>query len=162
MSLFDHTPHPHVKRRQTAGPVKVGDQQSSGINSRIALRLCAWVGTMPTAYVFAFLAFLALPGVLGWNLLPNRTLLIVAWLSQTLIQLVMLAVLQLGQNLQARAADARSEQTWHDASATLHECLELQRHLQAQDQELARLLDVHAMVTDLHARHGGGAENTHD
>jgi hypothetical protein len=40
---------------------------------------------------------------------------------------------RLGQNAQARAADKRAQQTYNDAEAILHECMQLQAHLQAQD-----------------------------
>jgi hypothetical protein len=49
-------------------------------------------------------------------------------------------VLQLGQNLQAKGTDARSQQTYLDAEAILSECLELQKHLQSQDEILERLI----------------------
>jgi hypothetical protein len=89
---------------------------------------------MPAAYSFAALALLALPGILGFTLFPSRTLLIVAWISQTFIQLVMLAVLQLGQNLQAAGADKRAEATYLDAESVLHEVMLTQDHLIAQDE----------------------------
>ena len=140
MSLYRHVPHPHLARRKQQGPVKVADQAGEGIDSRIALHIVAAVGTMVAAYFFAGLALLALPAVLGYNWLPARTLLIVAWISQTFIQLVMLAVLQLGANLGARAADGRSQQTYLDAEAILSECLALQAHLQSQDAVLEQLI----------------------
>ena len=127
-------------RRKNTGPVKVADQVEASVNSRIALRLTALVGTMVAAYLFAGLALLALPAVLGYNWFPPRTLLIVGWISQTFVQLVMLAVLQIGQNLQARGADARAQQTYDDAESILHECLALQEHLQSQDAVLERLI----------------------
>jgi hypothetical protein len=46
---------------------------------------------------------------------------------------VLLPVIIVGQNVQARAADKRSQQTYADAEAILHECMQLQAHLQAQD-----------------------------
>jgi hypothetical protein len=160
--LFEYRRHPHVEARKAAGPPKVADQHSGGINGKIALRLCAVVGTMQAAYAFAVLALLALPGVLGFNWFPSRTLLIVAWISQTFVQLVMLAVLQLGQNLLGVAADARAEATYKDAEAILTDCLQLQQHLEVQDADLTRVAEVHAivaevhqMVTDLHAKHAG-------
>jgi len=125
VSLYRHVPHPHVARRKTQGPVKVAAQAGESINGRIALKICAAVGTMVAAYLFAWF--------------PSRTLLIVAWISQTFTQLVMLAILQLGQNLQAKGADARAQQTFLDAEAILSECLELQKHMGAQDETLTRL-----------------------
>jgi len=94
---------------------------------------------------------LALPAVLGFSLLPARTLLIVAWISQTFIQLVMLAVLQLGQNISGAAADKRAQATYLDAESILHECLELQRHLQVQDasgSDVRTLLELNNALTE--------------
>ena len=152
MSAFRHVPHPWRHQRAQAGPVKVADQAGGGANGRIALRLTALVGTMQAAYLFALLALIALPGVLGFSALPARSLLIVAWVSQTFIQLVMLAVLQLGQNLGAAGADKRAEATYQDAEAVLHECAELQRHLQAQDDVLERLIAAETSRTEAAAR----------
>jgi hypothetical protein len=52
---------------------------------------------------------------------------------------VLLPVIIVGQNLQAKASDKRAEDTYNDAAAVLHEALEIQKHLLAQDQILARL-----------------------
>jgi hypothetical protein len=135
LTLYRHVPHPRVEARKAAGPPKVSDGRV-GTNGRIALRLTTLVGTMQAAYAFTFLALIALPAVLGFNWLPTRTLLIVGWISQTFIQLVMLAVLQLGQNLQAKASDKRSESTYLDAEAILDSARQIAEHLGAQDQHL--------------------------
>ena len=45
-----------------------------------------------------------------------------------------------GQNLRAKASDKRAEDTYNDAAAVLHEALEIQKHLAAQDQVLAGLV----------------------
>jgi hypothetical protein len=45
-----------------------------------------------------------------------------------------------GQNVQAAAADARAQATYDDADAVLHTALEIQKHLEAQDTELTRLV----------------------
>jgi hypothetical protein len=151
VSLFIHVPHPHIAARKAAAPVTVAAQAGGGLNARIALRLTAMVGTMPAAYLFTVLALFALPAVLGFSLLPARTLLIVAWISQTFIQLVMLAVLQLGQNIAGTAADKRAEATYLDAESILHECLELQRHLQAQDasgSDVRSLIELNNALTE--------------
>jgi len=50
------------------------------------------------------------------------------------------AVEIVGQNLQAKASDKRAEDTYNDAAAVLHEALEIQKHLAAQDQVLAGLV----------------------
>ena len=50
-------------------------------------------------------------------------LVIVAWIAQTFLQLVLLPVIIVGQNIQAKAADGRADQTYNDAEAVLHEVL---------------------------------------
>ncbi|MGE0598121.1 MAG: hypothetical protein AB7J35_13310 [Dehalococcoidia bacterium] len=56
------------------------------------------------------------------------------------------AVIIVGQNLQAEAADKRAEATYKDAEAVLHECVQIQEHLSAQDavqqREIAELKDL--------------------
>jgi len=131
--MFRHEPHPQLLRRQhgEVRPPKVRDEHI-GFNGKIALALTNGVGTMWCAYAFAMLALIALPYV-------HTTLQWIQWTSQTFIQLVMLSVIMVGQSVQGRAADKRAEQTYNDAEAVLHECLEIQRHLQEQDKMLAGL-----------------------
>jgi len=42
--------------------------------------------------------------------------------------------------VQAAAADKRAEDTYKDAEAVLHEAIEIQKHLKAQDEVLGRLI----------------------
>ena len=65
---------------------------------------------------------------------------LVSWISQTFLQLVLLSIIIVGQNVLAAAADKRSEATYEDADAVLHTSLDIQRHLEAQDAELERIL----------------------
>jgi hypothetical protein len=53
---------------------------------------------------------------------------------------VLLPVIIVGQNLQAKATDKRAMQTYRDAEAVLHEAMEIQKHLAAQDEILTRLI----------------------
>jgi hypothetical protein len=132
---FVHIPHPRHADRKLVGPPRTTDLPV-GVNGRIGLALTTIVGTMWCAYVFAALALMVLPEALGGGLLP-----LVQWLSQTFIQLVMLSVIMVGQNILGRAADRRSEMTYQDAEASLHEALQIQAHLKAQDDALNELLD---------------------
>ena len=69
----------------------------------------------------------------------GRAVVLVSWISQTFLQLVLLSVVIVGQNVLAAAADKRSEATFNDADAILHEAVKIQEHLLAQDQALERL-----------------------
>lgn len=135
--LFEHRPHPRVAARARTRPPLVTDVPPD-LNGRIALLLTRAVGTMWCAYVFAGLALVALPSALA----SGDLLGIIQWASQTFIQLVMLSVIMVGQNILGKAADRRSEMTYQDADATLHETTQLQAHLEAQDQVLTDLVQA--------------------
>ncbi|HMC03381.1 MAG TPA: hypothetical protein VKI23_04595 [Cellulomonadaceae bacterium] len=46
-----------------------------------------------------------------------------------------------GQQVRGAAADKRADMTYHDAEAVLHECRQIQTHLQAQDKALSLLVE---------------------
>ena len=56
-------------------------------------------------------------------------------------QLVLLSVILVGQNEQAEASEQRADATYRAAEAVLHEALQIQEHLVAQDLVLERLID---------------------
>lgn len=133
--IFHYTPHPRVMERKTRRPPKVNDERV-GINGKIGLFITTVVGTMWCAYVFSGLAFVSLRTALSSGDLVT----IVSWISQTFLQLVLLPVIIVGQNIQARAADRRADETYKDAEAIMHECIQLQAHLRAQDKVLSDML----------------------
>jgi hypothetical protein len=81
------------------------------------------------AYVFTLISLVSLPDAVK----SGSLITIISWIAQTFIQLVLLPIIIVGQNIQGKASDKRSEQTYNDAEAILSECLQLQQHLQAQD-----------------------------
>ncbi len=131
--IFDHHPHPHIERRKKLKPPQTADEHV-GLNGKIALVLTTAVGTMWCAYVFAILALVVVPQAVNGGLLTS-----VQWVSQTFIQLVMLSVIMVGQNILGKVSDKRAIQTYNDAEAVLHEALEIQRHLLAQDEQILRI-----------------------
>ena len=143
---FKYVPHPRLKEREELGPVTVKKvarrrmNEAAGIrkfNQRLGLGITTSVGTMWAAYAFAALALVSLPSVLA----SGNAVLIVAWIAQTFLQLVLLPVIIVGQNIQATAADARSNATYKDAGAILDESRQIQQHLAAQDAATTVLLD---------------------
>ena len=140
MSLYDYVPHPHIAKRREQGPVKVADQHKrdrafSRFNTWVAVKVTAVVGTMVCAYLFTALALVSVKSAIG----SGNLIIIVAWIAQTFLQLVLLPVIIVGQNVQAAAADKRSEQTYLDAEAVLKEAQKIQEHLAAQDAALEAL-----------------------
>ena len=133
---YEYQQHPHATTRKKAGPVVTEKHgQTLNLNNRIGLAITKRVGTMWAAYVFAALSLISLPAALA----SGNTLVIVAWVAQTFLQLVLLPVIIVGQNIQAAAADARAVATYEDATAMLEEAKQIQHHLEAQDQALQRI-----------------------
>jgi hypothetical protein len=80
------------------------------INARVALTITLLVGTMWAAYLFALIAFYSLPSTLK----QHSATVLVLWPSSEFLQLVLLPIIIVGQNIQARAADARAAKTFED------------------------------------------------
>jgi hypothetical protein len=145
---FEHIMHPHTKARVegTASPPPKTADEITTFNDRIAVKITTAVGTMTCAYVFTVIALLSLPSILkqagvgvGFDL-GDGVVLIVSWIAQTFIQLVLLSIIIVGQNIQARSSDTRAESTYRDAEAVLHEALQIQAHLADQDKRLEDLI----------------------
>jgi hypothetical protein len=135
--IFHYIPHPRIHQRQQEGPATTTEvQERLGFNGKVGVLITTVVGTMWAAYIFTILALISLPGAIS----SGNTVIIVGWIAQTFLQLVLLPIIIVGQNVQSAAADKRSEQTFKDAEAILAECLQLQSHLQAQDQVLEGLV----------------------
>ena len=96
------------------------------------------VGTMWCAYLFALLAQVSAPSAFK----TGNSLIIVAWVAQTFLQLALLPIIIVGQNVQDAAADARAEATYNDAAAVLEEAKQIQTHLAAQDAEIEKILSA--------------------
>src|SRR6516164_4394480 len=141
MAIYQHILHPRIAARRADRPVKVMDQLPHGtpvarFNQWFAVKVTTGVGTMWCAYAFAALALVSLPSAIA----SGSAVTLVSWISQTFLQLVLLSVIIVGQNVLAAAADKRSEATYNDADAILHEAVMIQEHLLAQDEVLASLL----------------------
>jgi hypothetical protein len=144
MEDFDYVPHPHVEERKAAGPPTVaaavavvhGPGRIGQFNAKAGLKITVVVGTMWSAYLFTVLALISAPSAFK----SGNTIIIVAWIAQTFLQLVLLPIIIVGQNVLAAAADARSQATYDDASAVLAEARQSQIHLKAQDDAIKEIL----------------------
>ncbi|HEV3212083.1 MAG TPA: DUF1003 domain-containing protein [Acidimicrobiales bacterium] len=140
--LFHYVPHPRIEQHRAAQPVKVRDQRRLDhpnpvvrFNARFGLWITIVVGTMWCAYLFTGIALVALP-----DAVKQGTYFIVVWLSSSFLQLVLLPIIIVGQNIQAKAADKRAEETYQDAEAVLQEATQIQAHLAAQDTAIGAIL----------------------
>jgi hypothetical protein len=143
-NIFKVHIHPRVAARQQNGPPKVADvvaakaegSRLNRFNAHLAVRITQGVGTMWCAYAFAALALVSLPSAVT----SGNPVVLVSWISQTFLQLVLLSIIIVGQNVLAAASDKRAEATYEDADAVLHTAVEIQRHLEAQDSEIEKIL----------------------
>ena len=143
-SLFHHEPHQHQPRN-------VNEAQAAerlSVNDRIAVYVSKNVGTMICAYIFAAIGIGSLVGAL-----TNNTLLalLLGSLSGYFIQLVLLPVIMVGQNVQARHSELLAEETFRTTMSTYHDIEQVMHHLSIKDAELLR----HAkMLEDLLEKNG--------
>lgn len=75
------------------------------VNSKLAVWITNGVGTMWCAYAFAALALVSLPAAIY----SGNAVVLVAWLSQTFLQLVLLSVIIVGQNIIQAKSDAKAD-----------------------------------------------------
>jgi hypothetical protein len=142
--IFDYIPHPHTEKRKETGPPTVaaavaqihGPGLIGRVNAKVGLKVTLIVGTMWCAYLFTLLALVSAPSAFT----SGSSIIIVAWIAQTFLQLVLLPIIIVGQNVQAAAADARSQATYDDAAAVLEEAKQIQAHLAAQDAAIEKIL----------------------
>jgi len=142
--IYEYVRHPWVEERRLATPTKTRDLRRLDhpnpiirFNARFGLRITLVVGTMWMAYIFTVIALFALP-----DAIKQGTYFIIVWLSSSFLQLVLLPIIIVGQNIQARAADKRAEDTYKDAEAVLKESEEIQKHLLAQDMAISNIIDT--------------------
>ena len=136
--LFHHTPHLH--QPQNVNVLHAAEQKAEGFNTRVAVMLTKSVGTMWTAYSFAVLAFIGLFAIL--NLLPPIVILLVAFISQTFLQLVLLPVIMVGQNVLGRKAELQSDEMFQTSQHSFHDIEEIIKHLDKQDEAILEILKL--------------------
>ncbi len=142
-AVFHYVPHGRTKAfiEGTLKPVRVIDtipqgQRLAVFNRLVGVKITNAVGTMACAYLFTLIALVSFPSAIR----TGSVIVIISWIAQTFLQLVLLSIIMVGQNVQAQASDKRSEETYKDAEAVLHEATQIQEHLESQDALLTQLL----------------------
>jgi len=138
-------PAEHKPRLVTAATVRPQIHGAGAVglfNSRLAVMITRSVGTMWTAYLFALIALISLPAAIA----THSSLVIVAWVAQTFLQLVLLPIIIVGQNVISASQDARAEAD-HVTLTTLHamnvrqlEMLEQQSKILGQQEQILEVL----------------------
>jgi uncharacterized membrane protein len=138
VSLLESSPHPWIEQHRVQPPPQARDQVV-GVNDRIAAWLTRRLGSVWAFYLAAgtqvVWIVLAQLGVQRVDLYPFAFM---TFLS-TLVQLIFMIVIMVGQDVLGRAGDRRSEQTFHDTEAILHECRRMKARLTTQERVIDRL-----------------------
>ena len=139
--VYVYVPHPHIAKRKENKPAVVSEMHATvsvldRFNAFLAVNITGAVGTMWCAYLFAMLALVSLP-----EAIHGGTSTLISWIAQTFLQLVLLSIIIVGQKVAGEASDKRALDTYNDAEAVLHEAMQIQEHLAAQDALLKQLIE---------------------
>jgi uncharacterized membrane protein len=140
ISLCSANLHPWIEARSLEGPVRVANMHI-GFNGRIGSFITRLAGTMWAFYLATVFQLgwivLALLNIIQFDPYPFAFLLFLS----SLVQLILMFVIMVGQQVLGAAGDRRAQQTYQDAEAILQECEQLHTHLQAQDEVIVQIVD---------------------
>ena len=118
-------------------------------NQKVAVKITNAVSTMWAAYIFAGIALISLPAAIR----TSDSLVIVAWVAQTFLQLVLLSIIMVGQS-QSAAEVAKIINETHSASISEFEMAKEARVIA--DKELVELKniarDIHRVIKDIEGK----------
>ena len=121
-----------------------GEGAVGRFNTRLAVTITRAVGTMWAAYLFVLIALVSFPQALQ-AFLHGDTVVGITWLSQSLLQLVLLPIIIVGQNVISASQDARAEAD-HITLTTLHAINVQQLKMLEQQQQM---LEQQRAILDL-------------
>src|SRR5439155_11406542 len=105
-ALADPTVHkPRLITTRTIRPKVHGAGAIGNFNSSLAVLITRSVGTMWTAYLFTLIALVSLPSAIA----TRSTIVIVAWIAQTFLQLVLLPIIIVRLNVISTKQNACAE-----------------------------------------------------
>lgn len=113
-----------------------GDTAFGRLNTFIAVKITKVVGSMWCAYAFALIALISLPAAIR----SGDSIIIIAWIAQTFLQLVLLPIIIVSQNVQSAASDARA-QSDHETLLAIHTLTSEVHRINEQQTEILKLIE---------------------
>lgn len=138
-SVTQHTPH-------NVNLVHKAEIAAAGFNTQLAVWLTEHVGTMWTAYIFSVIAIVGLFGILG--LLSPIVAFLVAWISQTFIQLVLLPIIMVGQNVLGRKSELQADEEYATTMKSYADLEGVMKRLNDMDEKIFSLEQLVKVQTD--------------
>ena len=115
-------------------------------NRMLAEKISAAVSTMWCAYLFAAIALISLPAAIK----SGESLVIVAWIAQTFLQLVLLSIIMVGQQRQAEAIAQKINETHVAALAEFDLAKESRAVAELQLREIKQMAEeIHRILKDV-------------
>ncbi len=107
------------------------------------------VSTMWCAYIFALIALISLPSAIK----TGSTVVIVAWIAQTFLQLVLLSIIMVGQSVQSQSVEQKINET-HTASLGEFELAKEARAIANQELQELKLIsaEVHKLLREIESK----------
>ena len=101
------------------------------------------------AYIFAAIALISLPSAIK----TGNTVVIVAWVAQTFLQLVLLSIIMVGQSVQSKNVEQKINET-HTASLGEFELAKEARSIANQELKELKLIsaEVHTLLKDIEGK----------
>ena len=113
-------------------------RESLTMLDKIALSITKMVGTMWCAIVFAVIALISFPQALEGGI-PTT----ISWIAQTFLQLVLLSIIMVGQNLQSRHAELRTDADYETNLEAKKDIELLMKRLDSlEDNKLDKILEI--------------------
>ena len=120
--------------------IRTAERGIDKFNRAVGELITTAVATMWCAYIFAVIALISLPQAIHDSFATGfRPLPIITWVAQTFLQLVLLAVILYGQNLQSVRADSRSEATFRNTKNADKRLTTILEGIEARGEENARM-----------------------
>lgn len=110
-------------------------KEGLGFNDKIGLSITKLVGTMWAAYLFAGLAFVALPSAIA----QHSPTVLINWISSNFLQLVLLPLIIVGQNLQSRKDEIRAESDYETDLKTAEQITQILARLEKIETKLNQI-----------------------
>ena len=113
-------------------------KNSLSFSEHIGLMITTAVGTMVCAFVFTIVALVGLPSAIS----QGGVLPLVQWTAQTFLQLVLLSIIMVGQNVQSKQAETKTEID--------HHTLAYLRQINGEQLDILHTLQVEAANAAIH------------
>lgn len=135
MALEPTTPRNRYKPRN----INSAHRENLKTQDRIALTITTAIGTMYAVYFFLFVmaAWMLWQGSLADKPFDPYPFAFLLFLGN-IIQLLLMPLIMVGQNIQGKHAELRSEEEYRTTMSSYYDIEQILQHLDAQDKELLR------------------------